>query len=172
MEDRMFLYKAVKYQVKEYQADGGWKNMAQLWSVVNNRGYWATKLDWKWWRDEVLEDYERYLDKVKAIEEDTYTVALMTAYGPGFGEECHPLAIGVDKATADSVYRHFDKECHFSDSSQAGTYLVCVSQKYCTNHEDFEEEITWDDLMDEIYDPFEPTAEDLKEWQMASCGLV
>ena len=166
MEDRMFLYKAVKYQVLEYKPAHGF-DIPGLWDMVNEDSELG-----RWWRDSTIGDYEFYLDNVKAIEEDTYTVALMTAYGPGFGEECHPLAIGVDKATADSIYRHFDKECHFNDSSQDGTYLVRVSQKYCTNHKDFEEEVTWDDLMDDIYDPFEPTAEDLKEWQMASCGLV
>ena len=101
--------------------------------------------------------------------QDTFTVARMTDYG--WCETCHPLAIGVDKATAKSIYRHFNPLCKWSDYSQTGEYVMVVSQQYCTNHEDFEKETTIEDAFDE-YDPFEPTAEDLKEWQMASCGLV
>ena len=39
-------------------------------------------------------------------------------------------------------------------------------------NEDFEKETSIEDMFDDDYDIFEPSAEDLKEWQMASCGLV
>lgn len=99
---------------------------------------------------------------------DTFTVALMTDYG--WTETCHPLAVGVDKATAKSIYRHFNKLCTWSDYSQTGTYVMMVSRTYCLNHEDFEHETTLEDEFED-YDIFEPSAEDLMEWQMASCGL-
>lgn len=70
--------------------------------------------------------------------QDTFTVALMTDYG--WCETCHPLAIGVDKATANSIYRHFDKLCG------EGEYVMVASQQYCTNHKDFEKEVTLDDI--------------------------
>ena len=103
---------------------------------------------------------------------NTYTVALMTSYGHMLGETCHPLAIGVDKATAKSIRRHFDKECTYDEYRDEGTYVVMVSRTYCMNHEDFEKETSIEDMFDDDYDIFEPSAEDLKEWQMASCGLV
>ena len=71
---------------------------------------------------------------------DTYTVALMTDYG--WTEICHPLAVGVDKQTAKSIWRHFTKHCDWNDFTQTGTYVRMVSRTYCTNHEDFEKETT------------------------------
>lgn len=99
---------------------------------------------------------------------DTFSVAVITDYG--WCETCHPLAVGVDRAIARSIERHFSKLCKWDDYNQTGTYVMMVSQQYCTNHEDFEKETTLDDQWDKE-DIFEPSAEDLKEWQMASCGL-
>lgn len=73
--------------------------------------------------------------------EKTYVVSKMTDYGFGH-ETCHPLAVGVNKATAKSIYRHFDKLCKWNDYTQTGEYILMVSQQYCTNHEDFERETT------------------------------
>ena len=81
------------------------------------------------------------------IYDDTYTVALMTDYGYG-NESCHPLAVGVDHAIARSIKRHYDKTCHWSDYTQTGDYVTIVSRKWCTNHEDFEHEYTWDNDFD------------------------
>ena len=67
-----------------------------------------------------------------------YTVALMT--DDGYTEHCRPLAIGVDRATARSIERHFEKQCTWSDYRQTGSYVMVVSRKYCTNHADFEVE--------------------------------
>lgn len=67
-------------------------------------------------------------------ENDTFTVALMTDYG--WTETCHPLAIGVVKAIAKSICRHFDKVCGMDQ------YVLMVSRTYCTNHADFEKETT------------------------------
>lgn len=99
---------------------------------------------------------------------DTFTVAIIT--DNGYFETCHPLAIGVDSATAKSIYRHFNPLCNWNDYSQTGEYVMVVSRTYCTNHEDYEKETTLEDVFDED-DIFEPSAEDLREWQMASCGL-
>lgn len=66
---------------------------------------------------------------------DTFTVALMTDHG--WAETCHPLAIGVDKAIAKSIHRHYDKKCKYGE-----TYVIMVSRTYCLNHEDFEKETT------------------------------
>lgn len=77
--------------------------------------------------------------------ENTFTVSLMTDYG--WCETCHPLAIGVDKATAKSIYRHFNSLCNWNDYSQTGEYVMMVSQQYCLNHEDFEKETTIDDMV-------------------------
>lgn len=71
---------------------------------------------------------------------DTYTVSLMKDYG--WCTTCHPLAIGVDKATAKSIFRHFDSLCKWNDYEQLGEYVLMVSRKWCTNHKDFEKEIT------------------------------
>ena len=107
---------------------------------------------------------------------DTWSVAILTDYG--CCETCHPLVVGVDRATAKSVYRHFHKLCHYDDYRQTGDYVMMVSQDFCLNHEDFEKETTFEGLMyDENdlkfeEDIFTPSEEDLREWQMASCGLV
>lgn len=71
---------------------------------------------------------------------DTFTVSLMTDYG--YVATCHPLAIGVDKASAKSIYRHFQKKCHYNNFNQTGNYVVMISRKYCTNHSDYEKETT------------------------------
>ncbi len=72
--------------------------------------------------------------------EHTFTVALMTDYG--WTETCHPLAIGVDRATAKSIRRHYEKGCHYDDYNGTGTYIAVVSRIYCINHADFETETT------------------------------
>lgn len=83
---------------------------------------------------------EREISQIEGWEEieDTFTVAFMTDYG--YGEACHPLAVGVDKATAKSINRHFERETSWNDYTQTGTYVVMVSQTYCLNHEDYETE--------------------------------
>jgi hypothetical protein len=66
-----------------------------------------------------------------------YTVALMT--DNGYTEHCKPLAVGVDKAVANSIRRWFEKHiCIWSDYSQTGSYVLVVSRQFCTNHADFE----------------------------------
>ena len=69
---------------------------------------------------------------------DTYTVSIMTSYG--FTETCHPLVVGVDKAVASSVHRHYRKLCSFDDCSQTGQYVVMINRTWCINHADFEHE--------------------------------
>jgi hypothetical protein len=85
-------------------------------------------------KTEVMEQAKRRVDELNA--DDTFTVSLMTDYG--WTETCHPLAVGVDKATAKSIYRHYNRPLKWNSS----TYVLMVSRKYCTNHEDFEKETT------------------------------
>lgn len=73
---------------------------------------------------------------------DTYSVALM--YDGQFETHCHPMAVGVEKCVAKSIYRHFQKIIYrlglWSDYSQTGYYMTMNSQTWCLNHADFEEE--------------------------------
>lgn len=70
-----------------------------------------------------------------------YTVSIITDYG--WIETCKPLAIGVSKAVAKSIRRHYDKFCSYSDYRQSGTYIMVVNRKYCVNHADFEVDTTY-----------------------------
>ena len=70
---------------------------------------------------------------------DTYVVSMITDYG--WGEDIHPLAVGVCKAVAKSIKRHFNKLCKWDDYSQTGQYVMMLSRTYCTNHKAFEKEV-------------------------------
>ena len=67
-----------------------------------------------------------------------YTVSLMNDLG--WTETCHPLAIGVDLATAKSIKRHFKKSCTYCDWTGLGSYVTIISREWCTNHAYFEVE--------------------------------
>lgn len=71
-----------------------------------------------------------------------YTVSLMNDIG--WTESCHPLAVGVEKCVAKSIYRHFEKVIRrlglWSDYNQTGYYVMMTDRKYCINHKDFEVE--------------------------------
>lgn len=115
----------------------------------------ATFDDVKYWYDGTIyfadgteERYNVFAYGVEMLEPETYTVALMTDHG--WCETCHPLAIGVDNATAKSIKRHFDKLCEFDNYTQTGQYVMVVSRVWCTNHEDFEHETSIYNEDDEV----------------------
>lgn len=80
--------------------------------------------------------------------DDGWTVSLCEEFG-GLGMTCHPIVIGVDKAIAKSIERHYEKRklLSWSDITQTGSFLELVPRKCCLNHADFEKEITFDDLV-------------------------
>ena len=53
MDERMELYKAVKWEVEHFHEDCGF-TMVDLWDVVNYRG--GFEAGW-WWRNQCLDDY-------------------------------------------------------------------------------------------------------------------
>ena len=65
-----------------------------------------------------------------------WTVSIITDHV--WTETCRPIAIGVDKAVANSIERHYRKVLKYNDYTQTGQYVVKINRTYCLNHEDFE----------------------------------
>lgn len=62
MNEKMELYKAVKYEVMNFQTDHG-MSLLELWAVVNRRLTGKDEIDYisidlgDWWKNTCLEDY-------------------------------------------------------------------------------------------------------------------
>lgn len=65
-----------------------------------------------------------------------YTVTIIT--DNGWSETSNPIAIGVTRAVANSIRRHFEKVLKYNDYTQTGQYCTVINRDYVINHSDFE----------------------------------
>ena len=82
-----------------------------------------------------------------------YTVTITETYTLGLPDAIHPIAIAVNKPIAEILRWYLSKRNTYDEMNQTGTYCTIISRRYCTNHEDFEEE----------YDPFDDAEEEKEE---------
>ena len=106
--------------------------MNKPWMLFEDYGTYRDFIDRFETRDEAEAEALRLDDPIimHEDEEDDYTVSIITDYE--WTETCRPLAIGVTKAIAKSISRHYTPMC---SSNQT---VMIISRVYCLNHEDFE----------------------------------
>lgn len=74
------------------------------------------------------------------MSEEQFSVYIQNDFG--CFSDIIPVAVGVDKASANSICRHyntlFDRQGVGTKWDGTGLYCSFVSRKWCINHEDFE----------------------------------